>query len=66
LSRAQAAAYVGISPSKFDELVKDSRMPGPTHIDGRRVWDLFKLDAAFDALPDENERADDVWSKVRV
>jgi len=41
-------------------------MPGPTRIDGRRVWDLFKLDAAFDALPDENERADDVWSKVRV
>jgi hypothetical protein len=26
----QAAAYVGVSPSLFDMLIKDGRMPGPS------------------------------------
>jgi predicted DNA-binding transcriptional regulator AlpA len=34
LSREQAAAYVGISPSLFDALVKDGRMPAPKRIMG--------------------------------
>lgn len=58
LSRVQAAEYVGISPTKFDELVGDGRMPRPKRIDGRTVWDRVQLDAAFAALPsddDENE-----------
>jgi hypothetical protein len=29
LSRDEAAMYVGISPSKFDELLADGRMPSP-------------------------------------
>jgi predicted DNA-binding transcriptional regulator AlpA len=40
LSREEAAMYIGISPSKFDELVGDGRMPAPVKIDGRKVWDL--------------------------
>ena len=44
--------YIGISPSKFDELVKDGRMPKALPLDGRKLWDLRKLDAAFDALDD--------------
>jgi hypothetical protein len=43
--------YVGISAGKFDELVRDGRMPGPVRIDGRKVWDVRSLDLAFDALP---------------
>jgi excisionase family DNA binding protein len=54
LSREEAAMYVGISASKFDELVHDGRMPGPKRIDGRKVWDVRDLDVAFDALPGEN------------
>jgi hypothetical protein len=46
--------YIGISPSKFDELVADGRMPGPVKIDGRKLWDIRHLDLAFDALPAEN------------
>jgi predicted DNA-binding transcriptional regulator AlpA len=65
LSRAEAAEYVGISPTKFDELVADGRMPRPKRIDGRVVWDRLRLDKAFAELPDENDR-DDVWSKVAV
>lgn len=55
LSRTQAAAYVGISPTKFDEMVKDRRMPKPKRIDGRTVWDRVALDSAFDDLPNEAE-----------
>jgi predicted DNA-binding transcriptional regulator AlpA len=52
LSRAQAAAYVGISPSLFDELVVDGRMPSPKAVNSRRIWDRLALDLAFASLPD--------------
>jgi predicted DNA-binding transcriptional regulator AlpA len=39
LNREQSAAYVGVSPSKFDELVKDHFMPPPVAIGARRLWD---------------------------
>jgi len=55
LSREEAAAYIGVSPSKFDEMVKDKRMPAPKRIDRRTVWDRRRLDAAFEALPDGEE-----------
>jgi excisionase family DNA binding protein len=54
LSRIEAAMYLGISPSKFDELVKDGRMPRPRMIDSRKLWDLHELDIAFDELPRED------------
>ena len=54
LSRAEAAVYLGISPSKFDELVKEGRMPRPRLIDCRKVWDVYELDIAFDELPRED------------
>ncbi len=53
LSRVEAATYIGISASKFDELVRDGRMPSPKRIDGRKMWDVRQLDLAFDALPVE-------------
>jgi hypothetical protein len=46
--------YIGISPSKFDELVADGRMPGPVRVDSRKVWDIRQLDLAFDALASDN------------
>ena len=53
LSREEAARYVGIGTSKFDEMVADRRMPKPKRIDGRVVWDRIALDAAFSDLPSE-------------
>lgn len=35
-------------------MVKDGRMPKPKTIDGRVVWDLIKLDRAFEVLPDQD------------
>jgi predicted DNA-binding transcriptional regulator AlpA len=65
LCRSEAAAYIGVSPTKFDEMVADGRMPKPKRIDGRVVWDRHQLDIAFGALPDDNLR-DDPWGKVAV
>lgn len=49
--RAAAAAYVGVSPSLFDEMVADGRMPKPKLANTRNIWDTMALDEAFDALP---------------
>jgi predicted DNA-binding transcriptional regulator AlpA len=62
LSREQAAAYIGISPSFFDMLIKDGRMPGPKRINSRVVWDRLKVDAAFEALADTDDPSiEDEW-----
>jgi predicted DNA-binding transcriptional regulator AlpA len=66
LSRDEAAMYIGISASKFDELVSDGRMPGPKRIDRRKLWDVHALDLAFSLLPDDNGHEqkntfDDAW-----
>jgi predicted DNA-binding transcriptional regulator AlpA len=55
LSREESAAYIGISPSLFDLLVKDGRMPAPKRINARTVWDRLHLDAAFAALPSNDD-----------
>lgn len=56
LHREEAAIYIGVGPSKFDEMVADGRMPAPKQIDDRNVWDLRALDMAFNALPDKRRR----------
>lgn len=64
LSREEAAQYVGVSPSKFSEMVKDRTMPRPKKAGGRSIWDRHQLDAAFTALPDTDGRVeeDERWS----
>lgn len=69
LSREEAAAYVGVSPGKLDQMVADGRMPRPKTIDARRVFDRLALDKAFASLPDaggQQEEPDDVWSRAAV
>ena len=67
LSRDEAAMYIGISASKFDDLVRDGRMPGPKRIDSRKVWDVRDLDVAFDALPSENPQSQgSSWDDFRA
>jgi predicted DNA-binding transcriptional regulator AlpA len=66
LSRVQAAAYVGVSPTLFDEMVQDGRMPKPARINARTVWDRLKLDEAFASLSDGDKGDDDPWNKVAV
>jgi predicted DNA-binding transcriptional regulator AlpA len=63
LSREQSARYIGISPSLFDQLVKDRRMPKPKRINARTVWDRRKLDEAFDILDDDSAVCDP-WDEI--
>lgn len=55
LSRVQAAEWACVSPSTFDKMVADGRMPRPKRIGGRVIWDLKQLDCAFTALDDDGE-----------
>lgn len=50
LNRVEAARYVGISAPTFDKLVREGNMPQPFRIGSRTIYDLRKLDAAFDVL----------------
>lgn len=64
LSREEAARYIGVGPTKFDELVASRRMPKPKQIDGRVLWDRIALDAAFSDLPDAGNRIDKSLAKA--
>lgn len=61
LSREAAAAFIDVSPSKFDQMVSDGRMPKPKQIDSRRVWSRTAVEKAFFALPSEGVDEDDEW-----
>ena len=59
VSREAAAALLSISTSKFDMLVSDDRMPKPRVLDGRVLWDVEEVRAAWRALPRRGAAAQD-------
>ena len=61
LRRNDAAIYVGISPTKFDELVKAGKLPKPKRIDSIVLWDKLKLDDAFDDLFGDADESENPW-----
>ena len=62
LSRTEAAMYLGLSPSKFDELRKANRIAPPKVLDGRLIFTVERLDEFLDSLPDENRLDNDDWT----
>jgi excisionase family DNA binding protein len=66
LSRTEAAAYIGIGATKFDELVSDGRMPKPKTVDGRKVWDRLKVDMAFAELPGDEDDKGNPWEAFKA
>jgi predicted DNA-binding transcriptional regulator AlpA len=52
LRREMAAAYVGVSPSKFDDWITRGLMPEPKRVDSCVIWDRYRLDEAFERLSD--------------
>lgn len=68
LSRKEAAAYIGVSPTTFDRLIVEGRMPAPTRIYRRVVWDLRLLDRAWDRLaghaPAGDHEEADPWANA--
>lgn len=61
LSRFEAAAYVGVSATTFDELVAEGLMPQPRHLRSRAIWDVDELRAAFKAIPHVAEEEPNTW-----
>ena len=67
LSREEAAAYVGVGATLFDELVDAGSMPKPKMIKSRRVWSRMALEKAFALLPEEEqgkEKSSDPWASA--
>ncbi|UPK40856.1 hypothetical protein IVB18_50500 (plasmid) [Bradyrhizobium sp. 186] len=59
IGREAAAAYVSLSPTIFDKLISEGRMPMPRLLTAhRKAWDVRELDLAIDNLPKEGESAD--------
>lgn len=67
MSRSEAAEYLGISPSLFDMMIDDGRMPQAKRINSRRVWSRPAIEQAFAELPEAVQNAAqalDVWDDV--
>ena len=56
LTLEEVAAFVGVSPNKYAELVRRMLMPSPRIIDGRRVHDRVLAHAAFKRLPTTTDK----------
>jgi hypothetical protein len=65
LRRADAAAYLGISPSHFDKQRAVGAIPAPKSILGVVLWDRYELDSLFDGKPvaAANDNGD-YWEKA--
>ena len=67
LTREEAARYIGVGTTLFDEMVADHRMPAPRRIGGKRVWDRLSIDMAFSQMPggeDGESEADRILKKA--
>lgn len=63
LNRVESAEFIGVSPTLFDEMVADGRMPAPKAINSRRVWSRQALTEAFAAIPNAGgEDATNPWA----
>lgn len=52
ITRESTAAYVCVSPTLFDQLVRNGSMPVARQLtDNRSAWDVRELDIAVDHLP---------------
>ncbi|RWO70234.1 MAG: hypothetical protein EOS17_14305 [Mesorhizobium sp.] len=63
INREQAALAISVSPTTFDQMVADGRMPQPRMPSKERyVWDVEELAEAFRRLPHRNSKLDGVSS----
>ena len=64
LRRPQAARYVGVGVTKFDEMVSDGRMPKPREIGTVKVWSRIELEEAFYDLPPATDGSGNPWEQI--
>lgn len=59
LRRTDAARYVGVSPTTFDEWVAAGRMPQPARVGRVVIYDRQAIDLALEALWGSVDQSDD-------
>lgn len=66
--REDAAAFIGVSVTKFTSMVKEGRMPQPCRLDGCVIWRADDLIEAFNRLTGRDTGRlhveEDTWSDV--
>jgi hypothetical protein len=50
VDRRRAAAYVGVTAGRFEQLVRDNVVPPPIMVDNKRRWPIALLDDAREAV----------------
>src|SRR4051794_17871279 len=50
VDRRRAAAYVGVTAGRFEQLVRDNVVPPPVMVDNKRRWPVALLDVAKEAV----------------
>jgi predicted DNA-binding transcriptional regulator AlpA len=66
LSRVEAARYVGVGATLFDELIAEGKMPKPKQLHNRFVWDRVELDLAFSSMPEKNSKVQEALQRARA
>jgi hypothetical protein len=65
LPEAEAAVSIGVSPTKFRELVAAGTMPAARVVGGKLVYDIDELRLAFKSLPHQGGDVEvDTWADV--
>lgn len=66
LPELEAAAAVGLSQTKFRELVAEKVMPEPRLVGKKLIYDIDELRAAFKAIPHRGgEDEEDTWADLK-
>jgi hypothetical protein len=63
LRRPVAAAYLGVSPSKFDEGRREGIIPAPRLFLGVELYCRCELDEVFSCLPTEPVNDNNPWDE---
>ncbi|WFU69584.1 hypothetical protein [Bradyrhizobium sp. CB2312] len=50
VDRRRAAAYVGVTAGRFEQLVRDNVVPPPVMVDSKRRWPIALLDVARETV----------------
>jgi prophage regulatory protein len=66
MKAADAAAYLGMSRSKFAALVNDGTLPQAIRFGGLVVWDKRRLDDFIDGMSETSETPSGDWEGVLV
>ncbi|MCI4661040.1 MAG: hypothetical protein MRY63_04350 [Neomegalonema sp.] len=64
LSASQAAEYIGVGLTLWNELVADGIMPPAKQIRSRRLWDRRAVEQAFALLSESDIAARSDWDDV--